>query len=130
MRKKGQRVPEDVIQLIGMDRAQGEKIEVIAALRGLSPNTVSCICRRKGFKSLISTPNTAAMPLAVGDRYSQVVVVADLGTQLIGKKGLKTRMCIVQCDCGGPVTRVRASNLRAGITKSCGCLRRVSAQRA
>lgn len=49
----------------------------------------------------------------VGQRFGRLVVTAEWVEK-------KHRWCIADCDCGAE-KRVRASSLRAGFTKSCGC---------
>lgn len=57
--------------------------------------------------------------IRVGDRFGKLVVDADLGTAEHGVNFVRRLRCI--CDCGN-VKLAWASHLRAGCTKSCGCL--------
>lgn len=60
---------------------------------------------------------SAVIPM-IGKRYGRLVVVADAGSN---KSGNKMWKC--ECDCGN-MTIVCGSNLRGGVTKSCGCVPR------
>lgn len=51
----------------------------------------------------------------IGNRYGKLVVI-----ELAPSQNRNT-MVLCQCDCGNTAI-VRASNLRQGITKSCGCM--------
>ena len=53
-----------------------------------------------------------------GKRYGRLVVLAPAEPLL--SSGRKRARCLCQCDCGNTVV-VLASNLKAGITTSCGC---------
>lgn len=53
-----------------------------------------------------------------GERYGRLVVMGDAG---LDDNGLRRYRCI--CDCGTEVT-VYGGNLRSGMTRSCGCLRK------
>lgn len=52
----------------------------------------------------------------IGNRFSRLLVTATEGDG-------RHLWCICRCDCGG-LSRVRATSLRNGNTRSCGCLRR------
>jgi hypothetical protein len=52
----------------------------------------------------------------VGDQYGRLKVIA------MAKPGKRGRTCICRCTCGAEV-RVTVSHLRAGDTRSCGCLK-------
>ena len=54
----------------------------------------------------------------IGRRFGRLVVVLRAESSTSGKARWKC-----QCDCGG-VSYVASRSLRAGVTKSCGCLRR------
>lgn len=57
--------------------------------------------------------------IQVGDRFTRLVVIKDLGMHLYGGKAVRKLQC--GCDCGN--TRIAwAGHLRDGSTKSCGCL--------
>lgn len=56
-----------------------------------------------------------------GRRYGRLTVIERVGTSKADGQGRPTWLC--QCDCGN-TTIVIGANLRAGLTKSCGCLRR------
>jgi hypothetical protein len=61
-----------------------------------------------------------AMPKIIdlaGQRFGRLLVVECLGIKNRG------RVWQCRCDCGRR-TKVRASNLRSGNTKSCGCVKR------
>ena len=53
----------------------------------------------------------------IGMRFARLVVLCDTGKRIDG-----TVVWRCQCDCGS-TTDVRASYLKRGQTKSCGCLR-------
>lgn len=61
--------------------------------------------------------NASIDPL-VGKRFSMLVVL-----DIIGRDKHNNKMCLCKCDCGNETT-VRASSLRLGHTKSCGCLQK------
>lgn len=56
----------------------------------------------------------SAIPMAVGQRWGRWTVM---------RLGAEFGQVIAQCDCGN-VRDVTPSNLRWGLTRSCGCLRR------
>lgn len=61
-----------------------------------------------------------------GRKYGRLLVLERAGTS--GQDGQRRTMWLCQCDCGN-TTVVIGANLRAGMTRSCGCLRReISAQ--
>lgn len=41
----------------------------------------------------------------------------------------KEHWCLCQCDCGSPPVLKLASNLKKGLTKSCGCLKKEMTQK-
>lgn len=55
-----------------------------------------------------------------GKRFGRLVAIRREGTYGIGRHKMATWLC--KCDCGKE-TVVISNNLRAGITRSCGCLR-------
>lgn len=69
---------------------------------------------------MIAAKTNKGRPVTVhiGERYGMLVVVARVQD---GPRRQVRFLC--RCDCGNEV-EVRASNLRVGKTKSCGCLRR------
>lgn len=69
---------------------------------------------------MIATKVNRGRPLTVhiGERYGMLVVIARVQD---GPRRQVRFLC--RCDCGKEI-EVLASNLRAGKTKSCGCLRR------
>lgn len=56
-----------------------------------------------------------------GQKYGRLLVVERAGTSGVDGQGRPTWLC--QCECGNQ-TVVIGANLRAGMTRSCGCLRR------
>ncbi len=57
-----------------------------------------------------------------GDRFGRLVIINEIEKK-ITKKGNKERRVLCECDCGKETT-VYFKNLRSGLTKSCGCLRK------
>lgn len=51
-----------------------------------------------------------------GERFGRLVVLKQIGTN-----SARRAMWLCRCDCG-EMAKVNGSNLRMGITKSCGCL--------
>ena len=56
-----------------------------------------------------------------GQKYGRLLVLERVGTSGADGQGRPTWLC--QCDCGKQ-TVVIGANLRYGLTRSCGCLRR------
>lgn len=56
-----------------------------------------------------------------GKKYGRLTVIERAGTRKLDGQYRPTWLC--QCDCGNQ-TVVIGANLRSGMTKSCGCLRR------
>ena len=77
-------------------------------------STRSCGCSRYSFTINDGRPNPHQ--LAVGDRFGLLTVGA-LEKEVDGHK-----YYYCTCECGGDAV-VRADNLKAGKTKSCGCMR-------
>lgn len=61
----------------------------------------------------------------IGQKFSRLTVVA-YAPDYISPCGKHWTNCICRCDCGKNIV-VRASSLRSGLTKSCGCLNREKA---
>lgn len=59
-----------------------------------------------------------------GKKFGRLTVIERAGTSRNDGQGRPTWKC--QCDCGN-TTVVIGANLRAGLTRSCGCLRREKA---
>ena len=55
-----------------------------------------------------------------GERFGKLTVI-EKGSGYISPSGSKSTTWICKCDCGN-TTVVRASSLKSGDTKSCGCL--------
>lgn len=55
-------------------------------------------------------------------RHKHADLIQDLGMKPVGSKGLSTRKGIYKCHCGNEF-EARASNIKSGNTKGCGCLR-------
>jgi len=66
--------------------------------------------------------------LKVGDRFTRLVVVEDLGLRRHGARGTR-RVWLCRCDCGKTV-RVPKHQLMSGMTNSCGCYQRDRASEA
>jgi hypothetical protein len=86
----------------------------IAAELGCDDATVSRALRRFGIKGRLGRP-AAVKP---GEVYGLLTVIAELAER---DRGGRAFLC--RCDCGS-TRAVRAAELRAGKTRSCGCLRR------
>ena len=86
----------------------------IAAELGCADATVSSALRRFGIKGRLGRP-AAVKP---GEVYGLLTVIAELAER---DRGGRVFLC--RCDCGSTCA-VRAVELRAGKTRSCGCLRR------
>lgn len=94
----------------------GKKIKV-ATTRLKNQTIQSCGCKRNEKNSQI---NSARKQNLIGKRFGHLVVLQETPNEL---KGIITWLC--QCDCGNQ-TIVRASDLRSGNTRSCGCQRKSS----
>lgn len=67
---------------------------------------------------VLPTPPTIRMVLT-GQRFGKLTVIGYGGKRHRGKTPPQTWIC--RCDCGN-IRRVDAGNLRAGFSKSCGCV--------
>lgn len=94
-----------------------------------SGNTTSCGCRqREGFAARSSALNRARSPLAPGQRYGRLVVLARDSRETSRGRYWRWRC---RCDCGREIL-VRGVNLTTGNTRSCGapeCRRALRASR-
>ena len=93
---------------------EGRSTYTIAAELGCDDATVSRALRRFGIKGRLGRP-AAVKP---GEVYGLLTVIAELAER---DRGGRAFLC--RCDCGN-THAVRAVELRAGKTRSCGCLRR------
>jgi len=86
--------------------------EVIALMDSLrSGNTQSCGCYKS---EKISETNLNDLS---GKRFGKLVVIE----RFESRSDLRTSYWLCQCACGNQVA-VSSSNLKGGITRSCGCL--------
>jgi hypothetical protein len=85
-------------QLTGPNRTWGED-EVQAFLASRSPKP------------------PAPKPVEIGDRFGRLIIV-EFAERVSGRE----LEVLCDCDCGSRTVRVYASNLRKGLTQSCGCL--------
>lgn len=76
-----------------------------------SGNTKSCGCYQK------EQASKASFKDLMGQRFGKLIVIERVENDRFGHVNYKC-----QCDCGG-ITVVDATNLRNGITNSCGCLK-------
>jgi hypothetical protein len=93
---------------------EGRSTYTIAAELGCDDATVSRALRRFGIKGRLGRL-AAVKP---GEVYGLLTVIAELAER---DRGGRAFLC--RCDCGS-TRAVRAVELRAGKTRSCGCLRR------
>jgi len=61
-----------------------------------------------------------AKPMPAGTRFGRLVIIRE-AEALVDKKGGRRRAFTCKCDCGNETT-LAGSTLRAGHSKSCGCL--------
>lgn len=90
--------------------------KIITSNRLLPGKTKSCGC--------LSTRNHPDNNL-LGKRFNRLTVIAEADERYI-RNGQIHRMWVCACDCGN-ITTVRASQLKNGRTKSCGCFSRENA---
>lgn len=88
---------------------------------GIHPNTVTSRIRRFGWsiEEALSKPPREKIPTLIGQRFGRLVVI-EKAPSLKSSRG-KRWLC--KCDCGN-TTIVTQYTLRAGTTRSCGCLLR------
>lgn len=60
--------------------------------------------------------------LKEGERFGRLTIIREVEPKKYGKRG-NIRQFLCKCDCGNE-TIVGMNNLRNGVTRSCGCLRR------
>lgn len=90
--------------------------EFVARLSNVaSGNTTSCGCYEKQLKS------KREFKSVVGNRYGRLVVISEFDDPNDSQSNARRAICA--CDCGS-VTVKRVDDLRAGMTRSCGCLRK------
>ena len=77
-------------------------------------HTTSCGCRQKQRISETHLNNLT------GERFGRLIVLRR-AEDMVSPSGSKDVIWECQCDCGNK-KNVRASNLKSGKTKSCGCL--------
>ena len=64
-----------------------------------------------------------------GDVYGRLTILKEVEPH-ITPSGQKVRMVLAQCSCGSDPFEVTLSNLRSGLTTSCGCLQKEHAKEA
>lgn len=90
-------------------------------LRGGRSRSCGCL-RVEAMKRVALNHNSSREQKSnmAGQRFSNLLVIAEAEPDLT-EKGQRKRRVMCRCDCG-QVTIVKATSLRSGNTKSCGCL--------
>lgn len=94
----------------------GKEIDVVGTMLR-SGNTKSCGCLHK---EQLAERNASKSSVKIGNKYSMLTVIKDLGMRKQESRDKNERWSLCQCDCGN-IVEVKNNMLQNGWKKSCGC---------